>query len=521
MSKPISFGELDFKIVASMEETRGIPEPETPFRILIMGDFSGRENREISEGGAALASCRTVEVDRDNLDEVMAGMKPDIRLQFAGSEKDAVTIRFAELDDFHPDRLYEQLEIFEAIREIRQMLEDPRTFEEAAKEIKGWTESESAEIQEPPKEAPTPAPEAGDIETAGLLDQIIEGADRQPSEAKPSSDTSEWSRFLKKIVQPHLVPGEDPRQIELEDTINAAAAALMRIILHHPNFQALEATWRAVNFLVRGLETDALLKVYLLDICLSELAADLNATEDLRTTDLYRLLVEQTVETPGAEAWALIAGNYSFDLTVADAELLGRMTRIAAAAGAPFIASAQPNLLGCKSLAQTPDPADWQKPADAEADAAWKALRKLPEAAYLGLVLPRFLLRLPYGAETDPLDNFDFEEMNGMHIHEHYLWGNSCFACAYLMGQAFSNDGWHLRPGAVQDVHGLPLHVFQAEGETRIKPCAEVLLTEHAAERILDKGLMPLLSYRDQDVIRLARFQSLAHPPSGLAGRWH
>ena len=521
MPKPISFGELDFKIVASMEETRGIPEPETPFRILILGDFSGREHREISASSTALAGRRAIEVDRDNLDEVMAGIKPEIQLQFAGSEINAVTIRFAELDDFHPDRLYEQHEIFEALREIRRKLENPRTFEEAAKEIRNWTESEAAvDIPGPPEEPSKSAPDAGKVDTAGLLDQIMEGSESRPSAAQPSSDTSEWSRFLKKIVQPHLVPGEDPRQIELEAAINAASAALMRIILHHPNFQALEAAWRALYFLVSRLETDALLKLYILDISKTELAADLNAVGDLRTTGIYKLLVEQTVETAGGEPWSVIGGNYTFGQTREDAELLGRMAKIAAAAGAPFIAAAHPNLLGCNSLAKTPDPDDWRSTADKAGHAAWQALHNLPEAVYLGLALPRFLLRLPYGANTDPLEQFEFEEMADGIIHEDYLWGNPCFICACLLGQAFSTYGWDLRPGAVQDVSGLPLHIYKETGETRIKPCAEVVLTERAAEIILDKGFMLLLSFRDQDMIRLVRFQSLALPPTPLAGRW-
>ncbi len=521
MSKPISFGELDFKIVASLEETRGVPEPETSFRILILGDFSGRENREISQSGAVLPSLRAFEVDRDNLDEVMAGMKPEIQLQFAGSENDAVTLRFAELDDFHPDRLYEQHEIFEAIREIRRKLDNPRTFEEAATEIRSYTESDAAAAnQETSEEPPTPAHDAGEIETAGLLDRIIDRAEGQPSEAQPSSDTSEWSRFLRKIVQPYLVPGEDPRQIELEATINAAAAALMRIILHHPNFQALEAAWRALYFLVSRLETDALLKLYILDISKTELAADLDNGDDLRATDMYKLLVEQTVETAGGKPWAVIAGNYSFEQTREDAELLGRMAKIAAAAGAPFIAAAHDNHLGCDSLAQTPDPDDWQTAKDETGHPAWQELHKLPETAYLGLALPRFLMRLPYGADTDPLEQFDLEELAGGSNHENYLWGNPCFACVYLLGLAFSKFGWRLRPGAVQDIDSLPLHVYQEAGETRIKPCAETLLTERAAEIILDKGFMPLLSFRDQDMIRLARFQSLALPPTALAGRW-
>ena len=521
MAKPISFGELDFKIVASMDETRGVLEADTPFRILILGDFSGRENFDISESGAALASPRrAIEVDRDNLNEVMARMKPEIRLPLAEPESDVLTIRFTELDDFHPDRLYEHCEIFEPIREIRRKLDNPRTFEEAAKEIRSWTDSEAAAIQEPLEEQPMPSSEAGKFETAGLLDQIIEEAEVQPSEAKPSSDTSEWSQFLKKIVQPHLVPGEDPQQIELEATLNATAAVLMRIILHHPYFQPLEAAWRTLHFLVSRLETDALLKLYVVDMSKNELAADLTLENDLRTTGTYKLLVEQTVGTAGGEPWAVVAGNFTFEQTREDAELLGRMAKIAAAAGAPFIAAAHPNLLGCDSLAKTPDPDEWRPIGEKSGQAAWQALQKLPETAYLGLALPRFLLRLPYGAETDPLEQFEFEEMAAEPQHKDYLWGNPCYACIRLLGQAFSADGWNLEPGTGADINNLPLHIYQAAGETCIKPCAEALLTERAAEVIMSSGFMPLLSFRDQDRIRLARFQSLALPLTRLAGRW-
>ncbi len=520
MSKPTSFGELDFKIVASMDETRGVPEPEAPFRILILGDFSGRGSRETFPSGTALASRRAVEVDRDNLDEVMAGLKPEIQLQLAGSEKDAVMIRFSELDDFHPDRLYEQHEIFEALREIRHKLDNPRTFEDAAKEIRNWTDSEEAAIQKPLEEPPAPSSEAGGIETVGLLDQILEGTEDQTSESKPSLDASEWTRFLRKIVQPHLVTGEDPRQSELEATINTAATALMRIILHHPNFQALEAGWRALDFLVSRLETDALLKLYVLDLSKSELAADLKDANDLRTTGIYKLFVEQTLETAGGEPWAVIAGNYTFGQSREDAELLGRMAKIAAAAGAPFIGAAHPNLLGCDSLAKTPDPDDWLSTGDEYGKTAWQALQKMPEAAYLGLALPRFLLRLPYGADTDPLEQFDFEEMTEDQKHEDYLWGNPAFVCVYLLGRAFSRLGWDFRSDVNQEIEGLPLHVYEDQGETHLKPCAEVVLTDRAMETILDKRFMPLLSMKNQDVIRLARFQSLTDPATSLAGRW-
>ncbi|MBW1745110.1 MAG: type VI secretion system contractile sheath large subunit [Deltaproteobacteria bacterium] len=247
---------------------------------------------------------------------------------------------------------------------------------------------------------------------------------------------------------------------------------------------------------------------------------DLGSKEDLRSTGIYKLLAEQTVETFGGEPWAVLAGNYIFDNSREDAELLGCIAKIAKASGAPFITAANDKVLGCESLSKTPDPDDWQRLHGAEESQAWEALRKLPDAAYLGLALPRFLLRLPYGSDTDPAEQFEFEEMPANPDHNYYLWGNPCFACVYLLAQAFTHHGWNLRPGIIQDIEGLPLYIYKEEGKSRVKPCAEVVLTERAAETILDKGLMPLLSFRNQDIIRLARFQSIADPLTCLVGRW-
>jgi type VI secretion system protein ImpC len=134
--------------------------------------------------------------------------------------------------------------------------------------------------------------------------------------------------------------------------------------------------------------------------------------------------------------------------------------------------------------------------------------------------VPRFLLRLPYGHDTEPLESLAFEEADELLEHEAYLWGNPAFACVYLLAEAFSHSAWHLRPGIVQDIGNLPLHIYRGGGEALAKPCAEAWLTERAVARILDAGLMPLVSMKNQDSVRLARFQSLTHPPTRLAGRW-
>jgi type VI secretion system protein ImpC len=310
-------------------------------------------------------------------------------------------------------------------------------------------------------------------------------------------------------------------QAQLLALVDGVMSQHMRAILHNPAFQAAEAAWRGLFFLIRRLETGADLQLYLLDISRAELANDLGAAEDLRATATYRKLVEQSVGTLGGQPWGILIGDYTFGPSRQDVELLGRLAKVASQAGAPFLAAASPLVVGCESFAETPDPHDWQERTTPEEDEAWETLRRLPEAAYLGLALPRFLLRLPYGKETDPVEQFDFEEMPAAPGHEQYLWGNPAIGCAYLLAGAFSQYGWGFRPGAVLEIDGLPLHVSNDAGESRTQPCAEAWLTNRAAETILAKGPMPWLSVKGRDAVRLARFQSLASPGNPLAGRWH
>jgi type VI secretion system protein ImpC len=196
------------------------------------------------------------------------------------------------------------------------------------------------------------------------------------------------------------------------------------------------------------------------------------------------------------------------------------MAKVAAGAGAPFIAGASPRLLGCDSALDLPDWRRWKIQMSADAAASWQSLKSSPEARFVGLALPRFLLRLPYGKETEPAELFQFEEMPDPAAHENYLWGNPAFACALLLAESFAEQGWELRPGTISEISGLPIYIHAVEGEPRTLPCAEVLLTQTAAEKMMEKGFMPLASLKDQPAVRLVRFQAIADPLSTLAGRW-
>ncbi len=166
--------------------------------------------------------------------------------------------------------------------------------------------------------------------------------------------------------------------------MDRASGELLRLILSHPHFQAMEAAWRGLDFLVTRLETAEQLGVYLLDMSKEELAADLAGDSDLRKSAIFRLLVEEAVQTPGGVPWAVVAGCYSLEKTLADIGLLARMAQVAGAAGAPFIAAASDRMLCGRSLHQTPDPDDWQPQAEAEAEEAWQLLRTSARGAIPG-----------------------------------------------------------------------------------------------------------------------------------------
>ncbi len=516
MLKPVSFGKIDVNMVSSMEETSGRQDPDKPFRITILGDFSGRANRGIFE--TALANRKPLLVDRDNLDEVLGKLGVEVKLPILGKKSLIVNIKFSELDGFHPDRLFERIEVFKALRETRQALKDPSTFAALAKDLQ--SKDKPPEAIGPQVNVEETLQNISGQTPVDLLEQILEETQKRESCTETSRDSSEWNEFLHQIVRPHLVPDIEQQQSEMVSTIDSAISELMRMILHDSDFQALEAAWRGVHFLTSGLETDSQLKIYLVDISKAELAADLNAGEDLSSTGIYKLLVEATVETFGGKPWAVVAGNYFFRKNIEDAGLLGRMAKIARASGSPFIAGACDEVLGCESLSKSSNVEDWKASVDEEGNEAWESLRNLSETSYIGLTLPRFLLRLPYGLETDSIEVFEFEEIPEKPDHNHYLWGNSSFVCAYLLGQTFVRNGLDFQSGIVNEVGGLPLHVYKEDGESQIKPCAEIVFNEKTVETILEMGIMPVLSYKDQDIIRLARLQSLASPLTRLSGRW-
>ena len=520
MSTRFSADKMDYELTTRTSLAPSRPSDETPFRIVVLGDFSGRANRGVFETGHALAARRLMHVDVDNLDGLPGRLGVELHLPVGGKSGPRLAIRLAEMDDFHPDRIFDRLEVFQALKDVRERLGRAATFSQAAAEVRAWAGQQAP--AEPPASTQEQAP-AGAKPAEGDADMLQRLLGKRPVAAQPPArrpGSVDVDALIREAVRPYIVPAPDPQQAELISQVDQAVSGQMREILRHPDFQGVESAWRGVQFLVSRLETDETLKLFVLDVSKAELAADLASEGGVHASGLYRLLAEQSVGVPGAEPWAILAGCYSFDQTAEDVQLLGRIAQVARAAGAPFVAAAGASFAGCASLAATPDVHDWTLQGEAEAAKAWQALRGRAEASCLGLVLPRFLLRLPYGPDTEPVERFDFQELPTEADHEAYLWGNPALVCVQLLGMAFRQCGWDLTGAVSVEADDLPMHVYQAGGETRVTPCAETFLTERAMQALIERGLMPLLSIKGRNAARLPRFQSVADPVAPLAGRW-
>lgn len=501
---PITDIGMEAEFTLESERTGVIDEP--PFHILALGDWSGSgEKRPLSDR-------RPIEIDRDNIDEVIARLKTHVDLNF--DDGSSLSLDFRSLDDFHPDEIFRRVPLFSQLRDLRRRLKSEDTFNAAAREVREMFGTQKTET------APVVSESSSEEPADSLLDAILAKPSGGAAAPKPGV-SGELGSLVKDLVRPHLVSVDENEQSTLVSAVDAATSAVMRQILHHRDFQAMEAAWRGLFFFVRRTETSPDLKIFLLDISKDELIDDLKTAEALSATRLYEVAVRDAVETPGGNPWALICANYAFAPDVDDVAALMRLSKIAAAAKAPVVSHMRPDVLGVHSLAEHSDPVEWKTPPETDAGKLWVALRGQPESNFVGMTIPRFLSRLPYGKETDPLEAFSFEEFENEPVHDAYLWSNGCFAVSMLYAQSYTAYGWEMGQRLIQDIEGLPVHVYESDSETIFKPCAEIQMTDKGVLKLMEYGLMPLVSYRATDRIKLARFQSIADPDTGLHGQWN
>jgi type VI secretion system protein ImpC len=462
-----------------------------PVRIALLGDFGAGASAGRLNTGDELARLKPRSVEFDSLEDWLGQQNLTLQLP-VGAGGAPVDVPLGDLDAFHPDALYRELDLFKKLHDLRKRLNNTATFDKAAAEVAKWgggTKKKASRAGRGSRaRGATPNPGARLDDFARLTGRTSVAA---------ASSGGGIDALLRDAISPFIVPAAKPEKTALLGTVDAAIADVMRALLHQGDFQTTESLWRGVDFLLRRLETGPMLQVHLIDISAEELAADLSGSDDLTESGLYRLLAAKPAEAKDG-GYTYVAGLYQFEATPPHTELLGRMAKVCSAAGAPFLTGMAID-----------DLADPRKPPHALVREAFKALRELPEAKSLVLLGPRFLLRHPYGKRSDPISAFSFEEFTPADGLGGLLWGHpALLALTVLAGQ-----------NGTPTVNDLPFHHFvDADGDSTALPCTERYLSTAQVTQLRGYGLSALAAHRGEPVVRVTGLDSAAGTPIGAAG---
>ncbi|WP_337170337.1 type VI secretion system contractile sheath large subunit [Gemmatimonas aurantiaca] len=332
-----------------------------------------------------------------------------------------------------------------------------------------------------------------------LLDQIVE----QGRLGKDAESKSKGKDLVKRFVS-EVLEGSITINRDTETMINARIAQIDHLlslqlneILHHPDFQRLEASWRGLQYLIKNSETGTMLKVKVLNVSKKDLLRDLQRAPEFDQSALFKKVYEEEYGVFGGTPFGAIVGDYYFDKSGQDIELLEKVSNVAAAAHAPFISAASNDMFNLESWADLDTPRDLAKVFDSTEYARWKSFRSSEDSRYVALTAPRILVREPYGAATVPVEEFNYEERVDGTNHDHYCWGNAAYAMAANINKAFAFYGWCASIRGVESgglVEGLPVHNFRTEsGEIAMKCPTEVQITDRREKELADLGFAPLV----------------------------
>ena len=292
----------------------------------------------------------------------------------------------------------------------------------------------------------------------------------------------------------------------------------INLIMHHQDFQRLEGAWRGLHYLVNNTETDEMLKIRVMNITKLELGKTLKRYKGTAwdQSPLFKKIYEEEYGQFGGEPFGTLVGDYYFDQSPPDVELLGEMGKVSAAAHCPFIAGASPTVMQMDTWQELANPRDLTKIFTTPEYAAWRSLRESEDSRYIGLAMPRFLSRLPYGAKTSPVEEFDFEEDTGAADHSKYTWANAAYAMATNITRSFKLYGWCSRIRGIESggaVENLPTHTFPTDdGGVDMKCPTEIAISDRREAELAKNGFMPLVHRKNSDFAAFIGAQSLQKP---------
>ena len=363
-----------------------------------------------------------------------------------------------------------------------------------------------------------PSARAAEVEDSGtgLLDQIVDNF-------TPDADQRGFAKdiiadFAKQVLDGAIVYAKDTESMVKARIaqLDALISAQLNEVMHAPEFQKLEGSWRGLFYLVYQTETSPNLKIKLFNLSKKDLLKDLERAPEFDQSATFKRIYEEEYGQFGGSPFGLLVGDYEIANHPQDLLLLEKMSQVAAASHAPFVAAADPKMLNLESYSQLGDPRDISKIFDSVEFTKWRSFRESEDSRYVGLCLPHVLLRLPYGKDNVPVESFDFEEDVDGKDHKKYLWGNAAYAFAARTTDAFAQHAWCTAIRGVEGgglVQDLPTHTFRTdEGDVALKCPTEIAITDRREKELADAGFVPLVHCKGRDFAAFFSVQSANKP---------
>ena len=354
----------------------------------------------------------------------------------------------------------------------------------------------------------------------GELDRLLEGAFKPRTDQRKEAVQGAVRTLVEQaLVATDLVSDDAVRSIEaIISELDRKLTEQVNAVIHHEDFKQLEGTWRGLSHLVNNTETDETLKIKVYNISKKDLGKTLKKFKGTSwdQSPLFEKIYEEEFGTAGGEPYGCLVGDYHFNQGAQDVAILRGMAQIASAAHAPFIAGADPGLLNMDSWQDLGKPRDLKGIFQSPEYAPWRSLRDSDDSKYIGLAMPRFLSRLPYSTEDNPVEEFCFEEDVAGAEHSKFVWSNSAYAMATNITRSFKLYGWCANIRGLESggqVEGLPTHTFDTDdGDVDMKCPTEIAITDRREKELADCGLMPVVHWKNTDYSAFVGAQSLHKP---------
>ena len=369
-------------------------------------------------------------------------------------------------------------------------------------------------------EAKTEGQAEGEVLELDEFSQLLNKEFRPKSDRAKEAVETAVHTLAEQILADESVISEDVvNSIEsIIGEIDRKLSEQINLILHHEDFQKLEGAWRGLHHMVNNTETDEMLKIRVMNISKKDLHKTLKKFKGTAwdQSPLFKKMYEEEYGQFGGEPYGCLVGDYHFDHSPPDVEILSELGKVCAAAHSPFIGGLAPSVMQMDSWQELTNPRDLTKIFQTAEYASWRSLRESDDSRYIGLAMPRFLARLPYGAKTDPVEEFDFEEDVEGADHSKYTWANSSYAMATNITRSFKHFGWCSRIRGIESggaVEGLPTHTFPTDdGGVDMKCPTEIAISDRREAELAKNGFMPLIHKKNSDFAAFIGAQSLQKP---------